>query len=196
MISKDREYRSFEFNQTDEMRIEGVPIVFEQPTVLFEMDGIKYYEVIDRNALQGAKIDDVVLNINHTGKACAKTKNGTLELDVRDYDVLMRADLSKNASGRELYESIQNGFYDKMSFAFTYTETSYDKATRTRRILKIDRLYDVSAVDFPAYNQTSLQARSFFEAEAQKEIVETIELEKRKRALQLKLKLRGDNHGN
>jgi uncharacterized protein len=83
--------------------------------------------------------------------------------------------LSKNASGRELYESIQNGFYDKMSFAFTVAETSYDKETRTRKILKIDRLYDVSAVDFPAYNQTTIYARSFFEAEAEKELAEARE---------------------
>lgn len=176
-ITKDREYRSFDLNDTGEMRIEGVPIVFDTPTVMWEYDGIKYYELIDRNALQNAKIDDVVLNVNHTGEARAKTKNKTLNIEVRDKDVFISADLSKNASGRELYESIQNGFYDKMSFAFTASEASYDKETRTRKILKIDRLYDVSAVDFPAYNQTSIQARSFFELENEKEIRELMDLE-------------------
>ena len=176
-ITKDREYRSCVLNDTGEMRIEGVPIVFDTPTVMWEYDGIKYYELIDRNALQNAKIDDVVLNVNHEGEARAKTKNKTLNIEVRDKDVFISADLSKNASGRELYESIQNGFYDKMSFAFTASETSYDKETRTRKILKIDRLYDVSAVDFPAYNQTSIQARSFFELENAKEIRELMDLE-------------------
>ena len=176
-ITKDREYRSCVLNDTGEMRIEGVPIVFDTPTVMWEYDGIKYYELIDRNALQNAKIDDVVLNVNHEGEARAKTKNKTLNIEVRDKDVFISADLSKNASGRELYESIQNGFYDKMSFAFTASETSYDTETRTRKILKIDRLYDVSAVDFPAYNQTSIQARSFFELENAKEIRELMDLE-------------------
>ena len=163
MITKDRQYRSFDFNDKGEMRIEGVPIVFNQPTEMYEIDGLKFYEVIDNRALDQAKMDDVVLNVNHEGIARAKTKNKTLNIQVRNDDVFIDADLSKNASGRELYESIQNGFYDKMSFAFTVAETSYDKETRTRKILKIDRLYDVSAVDFPAYNQTTIYARSFFD---------------------------------
>ncbi len=168
MITKDRQYRNFEF-ETKEMRIEGVPIVFEQPTKMFEYDGMEFYEVISRNALEGADMNDVVLNIDHKGKPAAKTKNGTLELRANESGLFISADLSKNATGRELHEDIENGFYDKMSFAFTIRELSYDKKTRTRRIEKIDRLFDVSAVTFPAYNQTSISARSFFEAEAEKE---------------------------
>lgn len=194
MITKDREYRAFQFeeNNEEEMRIEGVPIVFEQPTKMFERDGIPYYEVIDRNALMGADMSDVVLNVNHEGKAAAKTKNGTLNIVTRDNDVFISADLSKNATGRELHESIRNGFFDKMSFAFTVAEQEYEKETRTRRIKKIGRLYDVSAVDVPAYNQTSIQARSFFELESEKEIMEMMECEKRKKQLELRLRLKGE----
>ncbi len=168
MITKDREYRSFEF-EAKEMRIEGQAVTFEDPTVMFEYDGMQFYEVISREAFNEAKIDDVVLNIDHQGKPAAKTRNGTLELKQSDNGLFISADLSKNATGRELHEDIQNGFYDKMSFAFTVREESYDKEKRTRRIEKIDRLFDVSAVTFPAYNQTSVSARSFFEAEAEKE---------------------------
>lgn len=196
MITKDREYRVANIQFNEEMMIEGVPIVFDQPTMMHEIDGIKYYEVIDRRALEGAKMDDVVLNVNHEGVARAKTKNNTLAIEVRNDDVFIRADLSKNASGRELYESITNGFYDKMSFAFTVTEQSYDAQTRTRKILKIDRLYDVSAVDFPAYNQTTLYARSFFALEREKEIRELMDLERRTRLLKLKLQMKEVEHGN
>jgi phage head maturation protease len=87
----------------------------------------------------------------------------------------MDADLSKNATGRELNEDIKNGFYDKMSFAFTVAKESYDKKSRTRTIEAIDRLFDVSAVTFPAYNQTTISARSFFEVEAEKERAEARE---------------------
>lgn len=188
MITNDREYRSFEFDSNEEsMLIEGVPVVFNQRTKMYEYDGIEYFEEIDKDAFVGAKIDDVVLNIDHMGKPAAKTRNGTLVIDVRDNDVFIRADLSKNATGRELHEDIKNGFYDKMSFAFTVAEQSYDKKTRTRKILKIDKLYDVSAVTIPAYNQTSLSARSFFEAEVEKNMAEVVELEKRKLALKIKL---------
>jgi HK97 family phage prohead protease len=182
MISKDREYRSFDF-EMNEMQATGIPVVFDRPTVMFELDGIKYYEVVSSRAFDGSVIDDVVLNVEHSGKPAAKTKNATLELMVKSDGLHMRADLSKNATGRELHEDIKNGFYDKMSYAYTVAKESYDTKTRTRTVEQIDRLYDVSCVTFPAYNQTSIQARSFFEAEAERERMEIrnkIEIEKAK----------------
>ena len=70
--------------------------------------------------------------------------------------------------GRRLYEEIKGGYIDKMSFAFVVSEDSYDRDTHTRRILGIKRLYDVAAVDIPAYDATSISARSYFSAEAEK----------------------------
>lgn len=173
-MSNDREYRAFEFT-AEEMIAEGKAVAFESPTVMWEYDGIKFYEIISRGALDNAKMDDVVFVANHEGKAGAKTKNNTLELKKTDTGLFVRADLSKNATGRELYEDIKNGFYDKMSFAFTVKKDSYDKPSRTRRIEEIDRLYDVSVVDFPAYEDTNVSARSFFKAEAEKEMKEHAE---------------------
>jgi HK97 family phage prohead protease len=190
MITKDREYRAFEF-ETSEMRVEGMPVVFEQSTVLAEIDGVKFYEVIDRNAFNETKMDDVVLNIDHSGKPAAKTKNGTLELRLSDDGLFISADLSKNATGRELYEDIQNKFFEKMSFAFTVREEEYDKKTRTRRIMKIDRLFDVSAVTFPAYNQTSIMARDSFAMELEKERLEERMRDEKKRRLLMKLQIEG-----
>lgn len=196
MISKDREYRAFDFVMTEEMRATGMPVVFNSPTVMYEMDGIQYFEQIDQRAFEGADMTDVVLNIDHAGKPAAKTKNGTLSLEIRADGVHMNADLSKNATGRELYEDIRNGFYDKMSFAFTVAKESYSKKTRTRVIEKIDRLFDVSAVTFPAYNQTGISARSFFEVEAEKEkIAEAIEQEKRNKLAGLSQRIDEVLHG-
>ena len=184
MITTDsREYRSFEFNSAEsDMRVQGVPVVFNRETVLYRIDGMECKEVIDARAFDGVDLTDIVLNIDHEGKPAAKTKNGTLTLEVKGDGVYMDADLSKNATGRELYEDIENGFYDKMSFAFTVEADEYNEESRTRTIKKIGKLYDVSAVTFPAYQQTSLSARSFFEAEAEKEkkVRELAELRKRK----------------
>ena len=72
-----------------------------------------------------------------------------------------------------------------MSLAFTIAESSDDKETRTLTIILIKKLYDVSAVTFPAYEQTSISARSFFEAERQKE-AEFLENEQRRKRLLLK----------
>jgi uncharacterized protein len=170
MITKDREYRAFDFEtKEDEQRIEGVPAVTGQDTLMYEIDGIEFYERIEPGAFDGADMSDVVLNVDHGGKPAAKTKNGTLSLEVRDDGLYMGADLSRNATGRELYEDIKAGFFDKMSFAFTIADESYDKESRTRIIRKIKRLFDVSAVTHPAYSQTSLIARSWAEAEAEAE---------------------------
>jgi HK97 family phage prohead protease len=172
LITKDRCYRNFnfEFREADDgsMVVEGQPVVFDQETVIWEYDGVQYKEKIDPRAFDNADMSDVVFNIDHQGKPAAKTKNRTLKLLLRTDGVYMEADLSKNKTGRELFEDIKNGFYDKMSFAFRVLEDSYDRDTRTRTILKVKRLYDVSAVTFPAYEQTSLIARSW--AEAQHEI--------------------------
>lgn len=173
MITQDREYRHFQFERAegDEHTVNGMPIVFNRETVLYEIDGKEYREKIDPSALDNAIIDDVVLNIDHKGKPAAKTKNGTLKLEVREDGVYMSADLGKNATGRELHEDIANGFYDKMSFAFSIDKSgdTYDRDTRTRTVTKIKRLYDVSAVTQPAYQETMISARSFFELESEKE---------------------------
>lgn len=68
-----------------------------------------------------------------------------------------------------MYEEISGGYIDKMSFAFSVAEEDYDGNTHTRTIKKVKKLYDVSAVDIPAYNETSISARSFFEGEYEKE---------------------------
>lgn len=169
VISKDREYRAFELRAADgEMTVEGYAAIFESPAVLYSYDGVDYREVIDRKAFSGAQIVDVVMNYNHQGKPVARTKNGTLQLRVDSTGLQIRADLSGTEEGRRLYEEIRGGYIDKMSFAFTVSEDSYDRDTHTRRILGIQRLYDVAAVDLPAYDATNISARSYFSAEAEK----------------------------
>ncbi len=173
MISKDRLYRNFDMRLADDgMRVEGYAATFDQETVMYEFDGVEYKEVIDRSAFGNTQMSDVVLNYNHQGKPVARTKNETLELKLDDVGLFISADLSGTEEGRRLYEEIKGGYIDKMSFAFTVSDEDYDKTSHTRKIKGIKRLYDVAAVDIPAYNTTSIQARSFFEAEAEKERAE------------------------
>lgn len=186
MISKDREYRAFEMRASPdgEMIVEGYAAVFNTPTVLYSYDGIDYKESVDAEAFRGALMADVVMNYNHEGKPVARTKNGTLVLSVDDHGLFVKADLSGTEEGRRLYEEIKGGYIDKMSFAFKVSEDSYDRDTHTRTIRGIKRLYDVAAVDIPAYDATEISARSRFSAEAEREKVEA---ERRKKALKLKL---------
>lgn len=169
MVSKDREYRAFEMRAADsEMTVEGYAAVFSSPTVLYSFDGVDYTEEIDPLAFQNAEMTDVVMNFNHQGKPVARTKNQTLSLSVDSVGLKIRADLSGTEEGRRLYEEVKGGYIDKMSFAFLVSEDSYDRDTHRRRILGFKRLFDVAAVDMPAYDATSISARSYFDAEAEK----------------------------
>lgn len=180
MMTKDREYRFFEVRakqnepEKEEYRIEGYAVVFDEATCLYESEGVKYYEVIDRHALDEAKLDDVVLNFNHGGKPVARTRNKTLELTIDERGLKVSAYLGGTEEGRRMYEEITGGYLDKMSFCFVIEADEYDRKSRTDTITKIKRLYDVAVVDFPAYDSTSVNARSqeLFKAEALKERAE------------------------
>ena len=178
--------------QTDEeMIVEGYAVRFNSPTVLFEYDGIEYKEQIDDRAFQEAKMDDVIFNYDHQGKVMARTRNKTLELEVREDGLFMRAKLSGTEEGRKLYEEIRGGYIDRMSFQFSIKEEAYDKENHMWTVRKVKRLYDVSAVSIPAYDDTSIEARKNFilEADAQEKRERKAAAELRKRRLILKTKL-------
>jgi len=120
------------------MPVSGNPVVFNRETVIWEYDGVQYKEIISAGALDSTDMTDVVLNIDHMGKPAAKTKNSILKLDLRSDGLYIDADLSKNATGRELYEDIQNDFYDKTSFSFVVSKDSYNQETHTRTILNLN----------------------------------------------------------
>lgn len=192
-----RNYRTFEVRAlpadtgsegAKTYRVEGYAAKFDEETVLYEYDGIQYKEVIDRQAFSGAEMSDVVMNFNHGGKPVARTRNNTLTLTVDTIGLRIRADLSGTEEGRRLYEEIQGGYIDKMSFAFTVRKSEYDRATHTRRITAFQRIFDVAAVDFPAYDGTEIIARSWAAAEAAREHAQA---EAMRRKLELKLKLCG-----
>jgi len=179
------EIRALEPADQDEMIIEGRAIVYESPTVMYEIDGVKYYEVIARGALEGSDLKDVPFKYNHSNSVMvmARTRNKTLELIPDDEGLLVRAKLAPTTAGRDLYQLIKRGDIDKMSFAFTVEEDSYDRDTRTRRILRFKRIWDVSAVDTPAYPDTYISARNYFEAQAEAERQAAEAAEKRRRKL-------------
>ena len=167
----------------EEMIVEGVPCVFNTPTVLFKYDGVEYKEQVDDKAFASCDMSDVIFNMNHCGRVYARTRNGSLKLEVKEDGLHMQARLLNNDRGHEeLYRDIKEGLLDRMSFAFTVKSQAYDREDHLRTIMAIDKLYDVSAVDIPAYNTTELSARSFFDAEREKELKE---IEERDTALEL-----------
>jgi len=178
------ELRALEDNES--MIVEGYAVVFENETNLGWCR-----EVIDRNAFNNCNMSDCVMKYNHTDNLLilARSRNNSLQLIVDDKGLKIRAELIDTTQNRDIYKMIQSGLLDKMSFAFTTAKEEWDYDTDTRRILEIDRLFDVSVVDVPAYDTTEIYARSKEEYEEDKKEYMENKLKFEKEKLKLLLSL-------
>jgi len=150
----------------EEMVVEGYAATFENVT-----DIGAWKEVIDRNAFNNCNMQDCVFKYNHNDSCLilARTRNQSLQLIVDDRGLKIRANLIDTTNNKDIYKMIKARLLDKMSFAFTVAKQEWDYTTDTRRILEIDRLFDVSVVDVPAYDSTEIYARSKEEYQEDKE---------------------------
>lgn len=186
MAKEERKVLFRDYNVSEDngdMFLEGYAAVFDQPTVLYkDINGNEFKEVISRTAFENTDMSKCCLKYNHESSVpvLARVRGGSLELDVDDYGLHFRAKLFNTSVARDVYELVKAGGIDECSFAFTINEDGddYDRATRTRTIRSIGNLWDCAVVDNPAYGGTSVTARSFFEAEAEKENLERLEQER------------------
>lgn len=174
-----KELRLTELRALDEenMVVEGYAVVFDSVTDL----GWRK-EVIDRNAFNGCDMSDVCMKYNHSDELLimARTRNNSLQLYVDDKGLKIRAELIDTTQNRDLYKMIQSRLLDKMSFAFTVAEEEIDYETDLRKIIRIDKLFDVSVVDVPAYDTTDIYARGKEQYEEEKRKYDKLKLEKLK----------------
>lgn len=150
--------------------ISGRPIVFGQRTNLGYYD-----EVIEAGALDATDLKDVRLLVNHNidmiplARSRNNTQNSTMQLTADESGMWIRADLDteNNSDARSLYSAVSRGDIDGMSFMFTVEKDSWDDPDSdhpVRHLLSIKRVLEVSAVTFPAYSKTSIQARGLSDA--------------------------------
>lgn len=191
-MKPDREYRSMELrvlpiDGTEERSymVEGYASTYE-PYLLLTIDDVDYYERIEPTAFNDADISDVVFRVDHEGRVYARTSAGTVQLWHDEHGLGQRTDLSKTQAARELFADIEAGNYPKMSFAFTVAEDHFDRATNTRVIDRIAKVFDVSPVSFPANPTTelSVSTRDYFNGVIEAERAERLEREKRERQKQ------------
>lgn len=142
-----------------ELWVEGCAARYDSVTVLYTEKGIDYKEQIARGAFDDCVMVDTIFNYNHGGKVIARTRNGTLYLEVREDGLYIRARLDGTEEGRRLYEEIKGGYIDRMSFRFDIGLEEYDELAHLWTIRTVSRLWDVSAVDIPAYEDTAIEAR-------------------------------------
>ncbi|MCL2575716.1 MAG: HK97 family phage prohead protease [Defluviitaleaceae bacterium] len=167
--------------------VEGYATTFNTPYPIYEFEGLIYYEIVDRNAFDGADLSDVIMQYDHEGKVLARTRNNTLGIEATQSGLLIFADLSKSSAAIELYNEVQQRLVDRMSLGFKVLEDSYNKETRTRTILKFKKVYDVSAVSYPANDNTDISVRSFFDGVIEKEKRDALEREKQLKLLKMRL---------
>lgn len=165
-MEKETRFASIETRsgEADEgMSVEGYAIVFGEETLIGDEDR-GFIETIDKDALSNTNMKDVPFKYNHNDSTLilARTRNGSLKLEVDEKGLRVSAKLIDTTSNVDIYKSIVAGLLDKMSFAFTVKAQTWDRSGKIpkRTITAIDRLFDVSVVDLPAYDQTSIQASS------------------------------------
>ncbi len=154
-----------------EFYVEGYATTFEDPYVLFEdeYDGWKYVEIIDRHALDEADLSDVIFQYDHEGRVYARNSNNTLFFEPNEHGFFIAADLSKTSLARQMYEDISVGNLTRMSWAFTIAEEEFSSDVEnkvfTTRIKRVKKVYDVSAVSYPADPNTEISARHLVNGE-------------------------------
>lgn len=171
-----KEIRAFEFdvhadqNEEHGHFLSGRPIVFDQRTNLGWYD-----EIIDRGALGTTDLKDVRFLINHNtdmiplARSRNNNANSTMQMSVDEGGMEIRVDLDteNNAEAKSLYSAVERGDITGMSFMFTVDKDTWaDKESEhpTRTINQIGKVFEVSAVTFPAYEQTSITARGLSDA--------------------------------
>lgn len=172
-----RSFTKFEIRKDEEEKIghiTGVPIVFEQETDI----GGYFGETIARGAISEDVLKDVAFFYNHdlNTKPLARTRTGKLALNIENNGVHMDAEVNlERSDSKDLYLAIQDGDIDGMSFMFrveseewTDLETDYPK----RRITKIGYVQEVSAVNYPAYEGTSINARANLSLDSDKQALD------------------------
>ena len=191
-MKNNREYRNMDYTvrqdgEQPSFLVEGYASTFE-PYKLLEIDGVDYNEKIEPTAFDGADMSDVVYRVDHEGKVYARSSAGTVKLDIDAHGLHQVTDLSRTRAAQEHFEDIVAGNYPQMSFAFTVAEDHYDADTRTRIIDRIAKVFDISAVSFPANPGTELHVRDYFngviEAEKAAEAERLAAEEERRRDLE------------
>lgn len=188
-IENGRTYRDMEVRvaNEDSYIVEGYASTFNDPYLLYRMDGYEVYEQIDKDAFNNTDMGDVIMQYDHEGRVFARKSNGTLMINPDEHGLFIRADLGGTEIGRQLYEEIKGGYTNKMSFGFTVkkderkTTEGEEMTTVMRTITDISKLYDVSAVSLPANPATSISSRADGEgviAEAKEEILKAEEQRK------------------
>ena len=171
MAKKELERRSYNFEVRAEETetghiITGRPIVYNSRTDMGWFD-----EIIEPGALNNTDLTDVRFLVNHDtsmiplARSRKNTANSTMQLmtDNEGLSIRVNLDIENNSDAKSLYSAVKRGDISGMSFMFGVDSDEWEDLESdhpTRHIRDISTVVEVSAVTFPAYEATDIQARS------------------------------------
>lgn len=192
--------RSYNFEVRAEQDEKGKAIITGRPIVYDRKTDLGYFaEIIEKGALDETDLSDVRFLVNHdTSKIpLARSRAGSsistmsLKLDEKGLAIQVELDTENNAEARALYSAVQRGDISGMSFMFGVSEEEWEELDTdypTRHIKSISVVVEVSAVTFPAYEATEINARDKTALENARALVET-ERQKREKSVETDLEL-------
>ena len=172
-----KEIRNFDFEVRAEQNDENGKYLSGQPIVYNERTDLGWYdEIIADGALDGADLRDVRFLINHNtdmiplARSRNNNANSTMQMEVVPgvgMSIRVNLDTENNAVAKSLYSAVERGDITGMSFMFAVDKENWediDTEHPTRTILSFKKVFEVSAVTFPAYEATSITARGLSDA--------------------------------
>ena len=177
-VKDGREYRrmvqplaDIQEADAESYNVRGYATTFNEPYTLFDAGDYRVDEQVDAHAFDECDMTDVIMQYDHEGRVYARTSNDTLKLPIDEHGLGMNAYLGGTEGGRSLFGDIKGGYITKMSFGFRVgaddikEREENGKIIYLRTIMKISKLYDVSAVSLPANDGTEISARSLRDGE-------------------------------
>jgi HK97 family phage prohead protease len=185
MKNNELQRRSYAFEVRADKDDQGGNIITGRPIVYDKMTDLGWFdEIIERGALDKTNLQDVRFLVNHDtskiplARSRKNNKNSTMQLTVDNDGMAIRVtlDTENNADARSLYSAVQRGDISGMSFMFSIDDEEWenlDSDHPTRHIRKIGTVVEVSAVTFPAYEQTEISTRCKETLDSARQAVDT-----------------------
>lgn len=185
MKNNELQRRSYAFEVRADKDDQGGNIITGRPIVYDKMTDLGWFdEIIERGALDKTNLQDVRFLVNHDtskiplARSRKNNKNSTMQLTVDNDGMAIRVtlDTENNADARSLYSAVQRGDISGMSFMFSIDDEEWENLESdhpTRHVRKIGTVVEVSAVTFPAYEQTEISTRCKEALDSARQAVDT-----------------------
>lgn len=212
MKPNEREYRDFTLavveleapDQEEKKIVRGYASTFNEPYTLYEDGDVVIQEQVAPTAFDSADMSDVIMQFDHRGKVFARISNNTLTVRADDHGLAIEADLGGTEIGRQLYEEIRGGYITKMSYGYTVPDDGAvweerkledGRSLEIRTVVRVSKVYDVSAVSLPANDGTSISVRNLSDGVIEQIKAERLHaLELKRKKLQTRMRLGGINN--